>query len=596
MQRRLVQSGLAISALASSSAFAAMSCADLGTYLAAQPNVLQVSPTTALTTLTSAGTSPRCEANFVYSSRGGASAGYAAGQNQRIVLRVGLPRNSIDGGSGGVQGAWNGKVQNLGGGGLVGAVGGVTAATNAGYVGSSTDSGHTSAENPNFAVIQDTNTLNYGKLDDFLVESLKQQYQWARLLTKTYYGVTHTRNYWNGCSTGGRQGLSLALNFGQDFDGFLVGAPANYNTRLQVMTLWPWWVNKDAAGGTVTSAKFSAANASAIAACDGMDGVVDGMMSDPRKCTFDAANNICGRPGAPATNCLTPAEAKAVNMMWDGARNDKGTRVWFPFERGANASVSSSATCGNLGSQCWAHRDTTFDWHPLPLSQFDDETELATRVVAPYSDIMSTALQAAHDRGAKILMYHGGADPLIPHRQSIHFYNDAMDTFGGLDNLTPWFRFFVAPGMGHCSGGVGPQPQNLFGVLADWVENGHAPDSILSTNTSGGVVTRSRPLCPWPQTAIYNGSGDPNRIESFHCGGNVETKETECLALLAKFQKETSNAYDTSARRNPATCNENSNVPLDKNLGSAVVAPHVDADAVVEHRVDENGNVIEDNQ
>ncbi len=128
MQRRLVQSGLAISALASSSVFAAMSCADLGTYLAAQPNVLQVSPTTALTTLTTTGTSPRCEANFAYSSRGDTSAGYAAGQNQRIVLRVGLPRNSIDGGSGGVQGAWNGKVQNLGGGGLVGAVGGVTAA------------------------------------------------------------------------------------------------------------------------------------------------------------------------------------------------------------------------------------------------------------------------------------------------------------------------------------------------------------------------------------------------------------------------------------------------------------------------------------
>src|SRR5258708_16711507 len=137
--------------------------------------------------------------------------------------------------------------------------------------------------------------------------------------------------------------------------------------------------------------------------------------------------------------------------------------------------------------------------------------------------------------------------------------------------------------MGHCSGGVGPQPQNLFGVLVDWVENGHAPDSILSTNTSGGVVTRSRPLCPWPQTAIYHGpNNDPaavNRAENWHCGGNVETKETECLALIAKFQKETSNAYETSARRNPATCNENSNVPLDKLLGSAVNAAQIPAHA-----------------
>ena len=159
-----------------------------------------------------------------------------------------------------------------------------------------------------------------------------------------------------------------------------------------------------------------------------------------------------------------------------------------------------------------------------------------------------------------------------------------------------FMRLFMMPGVLHCAGGAGADNVDWVTAMVDWVENGNAPASILSTNTSGGVVTRSRPLCPWPQAAIYNGSGDPNRIESFHCGGNVETKETECLALIAKFQKETSNAYDTDARRNPATCNPDSNVPLDKKLGSAVVAPHVDADAVAEHRVDENGNVIEGNQ
>jgi hypothetical protein len=569
----------ALALLAPAMASAEMSCAELGNYLASQPYVSAVNATTPLTTLTSAGTSPRCEANFVYSARGGVASGYAEGQLQRIALRVGLPRNPSDGGAGSLIGAWNGKVQNLGGGGLAGNVGAVTAATNAGYVGSSTDTGHTSAENPNFAVIQATNTLNYGKLDDFLIESLRQQYQWALNLARTYYGTPASRNYWNGCSTGGRQGLSLALKHGEDFDGFLVGAPANYNSRLQVATLWPWWVNKDVAGNTVTTAKFAAANASAVAACDAADGVIDGLLADPRKCSFDARANICGAPGAPGANCLNEAEAQAINMMWDGSRNDKGTRIWHPFERGAGASVASTATCGNLGSQCWAHRDTTFDWHPLPLSQFDDETELATNVVAPYSDIMSTDLQRVRGRGGKILMYHGGADPLIPHRQSIHYYNDAMQTFGGIDALTPWFRFYVAPGMGHCAGGVGPQPQNLFGTLVDWVENGKAPDSILSTNSSSGVVTRSRPLCPWPQTAIYTGTGDPNSAGSFVCGGNVETKETECLAMVAKFQKETLNAYDTSARRNPATCVAASSVPLDKRLdGYAVTARPIPAD------------------
>jgi hypothetical protein len=552
----LVLAATAAAAYAPVGAMAQMSCAALGTFLAGQPYVQQVNATTPLTTLTTTG-SPRCEANFAYSARGDVVAGYAAGQQQRIVLRVGLPLNVTDGGpaSNGPLGAWNGKVQNLGGGGLAGSVGSVTAATDTGYVGSSTDSGHTSAENPNFAVIQATHTLNYGKLDDFLVESLHQQYRWALDLARTYFGAPATRNYWNGCSTGGRQGLSLALNYGADFDGFLVGAPANYNTRLQQTTLWPWWVNKDITAGSLTSAKFAAANASAIAACDAADGVIDGVLSDPRACTYDARNNVCGAPGAPATNCLSTSEAKAVNTIWDGPRNDQGVRIWFPFERGAAPSVSSTTTCGSNGNECWTHADTTFDWHPLPLSQFDDEIELSTRLVAPYSDIISTALEAAKNRGAKILMYHGGADPLIPSRQSIHYYNDALDRFGGVDQLKTWFRFFVAPGMGHCSGGVGPQPQSLFQRMVDWVETGVAPDSILATNTTAGVVTRSRPLCPWPQTAIYNGTGDPNSASSFTCGGNVDTRTTSCLDIVAQYQNETSSILQPTGRRNPATCN-----------------------------------------
>jgi pimeloyl-ACP methyl ester carboxylesterase len=555
--RFLASSGVALGALIllpMATSAAPVSCAQLQTFLQAQPNVQS-----ATTTLTTTG-SARCEANFIYSSRGGTESGYADGQSQRIVLRVGLPLNSVDGGTGGVQGAWNGKVQNLGGGGLVGNVGGVTNATNAGYVGSSTDSGHTSAENPNFAVIQDTHQLNYGKLDDFLIESLRQQYQWALLLAETYFGMPATRNYWNGCSTGGRQGLSLALNHGDAFDGFLVGAPANYNSRLQVTTLWPWWVNREVAGNSLTTGQRNAANAAAVASCDAADGVVDGILSDPRKCKFDASANICGEPGAPAApSCLTPEQAQAMNMIWDGPRNDSAKRIWFPFGRGANESVSSNSACGNLGSQCWAHRDTTFSWIGLPLSQFDDETQLATTLVAPYSDIMSVKLDKAKNKGAKILMWHGGADPLIPWRQAVHYYTDAISEYGGtskpergLAELMPWFRFFLAPGVGHCGGGVGPQPQNLFNVMVNWVETGVAPDSILA---SGGG--RTRPLCRWPQTAIYNGTGDTNDAANFTCGGNLETDETICDSLITKFQKETHDSLQTVGYRNQGKCHRN---------------------------------------
>jgi hypothetical protein len=523
-------------------ATAQMTCAALATHLASQPNVLQVTPTTALAAVI--GT--RCEANFVYSSRGGPAHGYAVGQDQRIVLRVGLPLNALDNTG---TSLWNGKVQNLGGGGLVGNVGNVAGATNAGYVGSSTDSGHPASDNPNFAVIQATNELNTGRLDDFLNESIRQQYQWALKLANDYYGQPASRNYWNGCSTGGRQGLALALRHAKDFDGFLVGAPANFHTRLQVATVWPAWVNQDVAGFSLTNAQMQAANAAAVNACDAADGVTDGLVTDTRACRFDASANICGEPGAPAAPaCLTPEQANAVNLIWDGPRNDHGRRIWFPFGRGANASVLSQGAfggpCGSLGIFCWSHRDTTFNWFGLPLSQFDDETRLATTVVAPHSDITSVALDEAQKSGAKILMWHGETDQLIPWRQSVHYYREAAQRFGGFAKLDDWFRFYVAPGVNHCSGGAGPQPQNLFGVLVDWVENGVAPDRILSQNTSGGVVTRSRPLCPYPKMAKYIG-GDANLAESFECGGNADTPDNVCLDLVAPFQNETANALDT---------------------------------------------------
>jgi pimeloyl-ACP methyl ester carboxylesterase len=541
-----------------------MSCADLGTHLSTQPNVqpyvpppTTANPTPAPLPLTSI-TGTRCEANFIYSSRGGPRHGYAVGQNQRIGLRVGFPLNSLDGGVGGVEGAWNGKVRNLGGGGLQGGLSQVTNATNNGYVGSNTDSGHPSSDNPNFAVIQETHELNEGRLDDFLNESLRQQYRWALRLTKEYYGQRASRNYWDGCSTGGRQGLALALRHAEDFDGFLVGAPANFHTRLQVATVWPSWINKDVAGNTLTNAQMQAANASAVAACDADDGVTDGLVRDPRTCTFDATSNICGQPGAPATPaCLTPQQADAVNLIWDGPRNDHGKRIWFPFGKGANASVTSTppfgGPCGSLGIFCWSHRDTTFDWQSLPLSQFDNETQLATRVVAPHSDIISVDLDEAKRSRVKIIMWHGESDQLIPWRQSVHYYREAAQRYDGFDRLQKWFRFYTAPGVGHCSGGAGPQPQALFDTMVNWVENGVAPDRILSLNGPATAPTRTRPMCPYPQTAIYQG-GDPNLESSFRCGGNMETKENLCMDLVAKYQHETRDHLDTKGLDHPNAC------------------------------------------
>src|SRR5258708_25182926 len=118
----------------------------------------------------------------------------------------------------------------------------------------------------------------------------------------------------------------------------------------------------------------------------------------------------------------------------------------------------------------------------------------------------STNVNLAKDHGAKILMWHGLADQLIPFQQNIYYYNEVVDAYGGPDNVSDWYRFFLAPGVTHCGGGVGPQASNqlLFDTMVNWRENGVVPTSILATNTTRGGVTRTRPLCPLPQTAIYD--------------------------------------------------------------------------------------------
>ena len=296
-----------------------------------------------------------CNVQLTYSAIADTAYGYAPGEAQAIRLGIGLPVNTADGGTGGVQGAWNGRIQNLGGGGLVGNVGATTSATNDGYVGSSTDGGHTSAQNGTrgtFGVIQATNQLDRGKIVDYIIESVHQQVEWSNILSLNYYNAKPTRTYWNGCSTGGRQGLALARYYGNKFDGFIVGAPAFFHDEFRFSDAWPWLMLKDRLtpiGQTLTTAQYTAASNAAIAACQVQNGsgLADGYLDDPRACTFDAGANICGSAGAPATpNCLTrragsggesdlgrstqPLWARGSGIPWNAARRSASASRRFP--------------------------------------------------------------------------------------------------------------------------------------------------------------------------------------------------------------------------------------------------------------------------
>jgi tannase/feruloyl esterase len=495
---------------------------------------------------------------------------YGENPNQNINIRVGLPLSSLDGGTGGVQGAWNGRTQGVGGGGCTGNLTGVTAPVNARYVGSGTDGGHSGAANNCEPAVNLDGTYNVQYIQDWSRNGIKEQILFSKALADAYYGEAPLYNYWNGCSTGGRQGYLLAQELGNELDGILANAPAIYWTRFQTAQMWGQIVMKDLTGGVIPTAKQNFATSKATDACDALDGVTDGIIDDPRACTYSAAHDptaICIANGGTSAdpNCLTPAQAQAMDKIWDGPRNPSGVKIWFHSEPGSGTTVWNGPAPFPLGATQfhWDEQDRNFDWHTVTMFgaggtdsyadiAYDGSTTALDPAVDPdfsLADATDTFgnLDTFQKHGGKLLTFVGGYDNFIMPRGVINYYREMASRYGKNPNkpdfatLQNFYRLFRAPGVGHCGGGVGPQPQNLFGALVNWVENGVAPATILAQG--GAVPTRTRPLCPYPTTAIYNGTGSTDDAANFHCGGNLETPATVCKDVLAKYKHE--NEVDT---------------------------------------------------
>jgi hypothetical protein len=351
----------------------------------------------------------------------------------------------------------------------------------------------------------------------------------SKALATVYYAAEPQYNYWNGCSTGGRQGYLLAQELGSELDGILANAPAIYWTRFQTAQMWGQIVMKDLTGGVIPTAKQNFATSKATAACDALDGVTDGIIDDPRACTYSAANDpsaICAANGGTSADvsCLTPAQAQAMDKIWDGPRNASGVKVWFHSEPGSGTTVwNGPAPFALAVTQFhWDEHDRNFDWRNVTMFgaggtdsyadiAYDGSNNALDPAVNPdYSlaDATDTFgnLDTFKKHGGKLLTMVGGYDNFIMPRGVIKYYREMASRYGKNPNnpdfasLQSFYRLFRAPGVGHCGGGVGPQPQNLFGALVNWVETGVAPDSILASGGSLAPPTgRTRPLCPYRQ-------------------------------------------------------------------------------------------------
>jgi hypothetical protein len=445
-----------------------------------------------------------------------------------------LPASEADGGAGGLKGAWNGKNRDLGGGGYAGAVGPVTSSTNLGYVGTSTDTGHTGGSG-SFALNPD-NTLNIGLIRDFARDGIRQQHLWGLRLAKTYYGMAPVRKYWMGCSTGGRQGHYQAQNFPDAYDGILAGAPAFNWDRFIPAELWPQIVMNQELGAPISPAKLTVVTNAAIAACDALDGVTDGIVEDPRKCRYDATSFVCsGGPADPA-DCLTAAEAVAVNKIWDGPveppsrsgkHRDSG-RAWYGLERGAflgflAGSGPPFAPPGQFAPfpiavdhyKYWIKQDPLFDWKTVTEPAFFKDF---VESIKKFNKIIGTddGLERFRKAGGKMVVYHGLFDQLIMPRGTYNYYNGLS---GSIDQKQKFYRFFPYPNAGHCAGGTGPQidAEALFSALVGWVENGVAPKHIVASQNLGGGSVRTRKICQYPDVQVYNGTGSTDDQANFTC-------------------------------------------------------------------------------
>jgi len=246
------------------------------------------------------------------------------------------------------------------------------------------------------------------------------------------------------------------------------------------------------------------------------------------------------------------AEAEAIDRIWDGPRNARGNRVWFGLDRGTQLGGPFSLNgptpffLGVIQFQ-WNEHDRAFDWRTVTADEYAQIAQDGSRNIADVTDTFGN-LDWFRRHGGKLLTFVGANDQLIHPRGVVHYYRLMASRYGehgkpDFERLQNFYRLFRGPGVAHCAGGVGPQPQNLFGALVNWVENGVAPEEVLAQTTVSGV-TRTRPLCPYPQTAIYQGTGSPDDATNFHCGGNLEKRPVVCADVLTRYKHEVNGPLD----------------------------------------------------
>ncbi len=439
---------------------------------------------------------------------------------------------------------WNGKYQQVGNGGWAGNIPLVsfTEPLKRGFAVAGTDDGHTTP-GAVWAIGHPE------KLVDFGYRAVHETAMQSRAIVQAFYAKPPARSYFVGCSDGGREALMEAQRFADDFDGIVAGAPAYNWSQLFAGFLWNERALLDDPKATIPAAKLPAIQKAVLGQCDALDGVKDGLIEDPRACHFNPALLTC--KGADSDNCLTAPQVAALAKIYAGPRNPRtGVQIVEGFPPGVEGEQGTWSTwiipSANRTPAQFLFANTYFGqavyedpkWD-FRTSNFDEDVRYADEKAGVVLNSNNPDLRSFRARGGKLIQYHGWGDAAIPATSSIQYYEKVKDFMSKFPDrrissgqpLDNFYLLFMVPGMGHCGGGNGP---NTFGngpgapidpehdvvaALEQWVEKGVAPKQLIGTGKVSGDSSAmlTRPLCAYPQTAHYNGTGDTNQAANFTC-------------------------------------------------------------------------------
>jgi feruloyl esterase len=408
---------------------------------------------------------------------------------------------------------WNGNFLAVGNGGWAGTIeiGAIAAGLARGYAAASNDTGHKGGS-ASFSLGHPE------KLVDFGYRAMHEMALQSKLVIQAFYRRAPRLSYYQGCSTGGRQGLMEAQRYPEDFDAIVAGAPVYNQIHLNESQVARQVAMLRDPARLVPPTKVTLLANAVVAACDEKDGVKDGIVSQPRSCTFDPSTLAC--KGGDAPDCLTDTQVASARSAWAPVTTKAGALV-YPghspgFESGWRIPTPGAAINPLFGDMPRYIGRQNANWDVMT---FDLDTDLALAIKnGGFIEASDPDLARFKARGGKLLLYHGWADPGPAPENTINYYTRVVSGLGG-GTQDDWMRLFLMPGVGHCGGGVGPDRADFLGALERWRDAGVPPADIVATRAPGrgSQTPMSRPLCPFPQVAKYKGSGSTNDAGSFSC-------------------------------------------------------------------------------